>query len=188
MSTPSTPTGRADAIRNRARVLDAARGLFTHRGEHVQMPEIARAAGVGIGTVYRHFPSRQALIEALADVRFAEIASFGRNLAAQAPDDAGHLARYLYHVGEVLEKDEALSAAIETARGAPGSPPRGSAKAELETVITELLDRDKHVGLVREDITATDVYLMVGGLSAIIRTDSGSWRRYVELILDGARP
>jgi len=150
--------------------------------------EIARAAGVGIGTVYRHFPSRQGLIEALADIRFAEIAAFGGKLAEQVPDKTGHLARYLNHVGEVLESDKALSAAIESARGEAGSPPRGSAKAKLETVIADFLKRDKVAGRVRPDISTGDVYLMVGGLSAIIRTESGNWRRYVELVLRGTRP
>ncbi|MFH8679536.1 helix-turn-helix domain-containing protein [Streptomyces lydicus] len=69
----------ADAERNRTRVLDAAREVFRARGDEAQMPEVARAAGVGIGTVYRHFPSRAALIAAVGEQRQAEIVEFGRS-------------------------------------------------------------------------------------------------------------
>ena len=78
MSTPPPRRKpRTDAERNRARVLEAARALFAEHGQDVQMTEVARVAEVGIGTLYRHFPTRQALIEAAAESRSAELAPPG---------------------------------------------------------------------------------------------------------------
>ncbi|HEX4359310.1 MAG TPA: helix-turn-helix domain-containing protein [Pseudonocardia sp.] len=181
---------RADAERNRLRILEAARELFTQRGDEVQLPEVARAAGVGVGTVYRHFASQRELVEAAAELRFAEIAEFAATvcLAEAAPGQG--LARYLHHVGEVLAADRGLSAAIEAARGSAGSEPRGTALRELESVVAALIERDRAAGALRADCAVGDVYLLVGALSATIRTGSGDWRRLLEIALAGlaARP
>ncbi|WP_027942623.1 TetR/AcrR family transcriptional regulator [Amycolatopsis taiwanensis] len=183
MSTERRP--RADAERNRARVIEAARTLFGERGDEVQMPEIARAAGVGVGTVYRHFPDRQALVEAAAEHRFAEIERYARTRCLGG--DLG-LARYLRYVGRMLSRDRGLSSAIETSRGSTGSEPRGEARARLETVVAQVIARDVEAGALRPDCTVGDVYLLVGCLSSVIRTGSGDWRRFLDLALDGLRP
>ncbi|MFI9815434.1 TetR/AcrR family transcriptional regulator [Saccharothrix variisporea] len=176
---------RADAERNRERVLEAARALFAERGDQVQLPEVARAAGVGVGTVYRHFPDRAALVEAAAEQRFAEIEHYARTRCLAGP--AG-LRRYLEHVGEVLSRDRGLSAAIEAARGTAGSEPRGEARAGLEAVVAEVVARDRAAGELRDDCTVADVYLLVGCLSAVVRTGSGDWRRFLDLALHGLLP
>ncbi|GGV03391.1 TetR family transcriptional regulator [Streptomyces albospinus] len=186
MSTPSTPTHRktrADAERNRARVLKAARRLFHEHGDAVQMPEVARAAGVGVGTVYRHFPSRQALIAAVADQRFGEIAEYARTTCLHEPGRG--LLLYLRHVGEVLAADQRLSAVIEATLGA--TAPQGEARAQLEEAVSSLIARDQAAGAIRADLTVGDVYMLVGGLSATIRVGSGDWRRFIELACDGLR-
>jgi AcrR family transcriptional regulator len=182
---PSTPARktRADAERNRLRVLETARALFAERGDDVQMPELARAAGVGVGTVYRHFPTRGALIEAAAGQRFAEFAEFARTECG----DNG-VARYLTHVGEVLANDRGLSAAVEAARGTSETEPRGAARTELEAAVAELIKEDQAAGTIRADATVADVYLLVGALSATIRTGSGDWHRLLDLALHGLRP
>ncbi|MEV1239336.1 helix-turn-helix domain-containing protein [Nonomuraea sp. NPDC049750] len=98
MSTPQTRRKtRTDAERNRDRVLEAARALFAESGYDVQMSEIARAAGVGIGTLYRKFPTREALIEAIAEHRAADLIAAARRLA-DADDPAHGLAGFLRHV------------------------------------------------------------------------------------------
>ncbi|GAB3575151.1 TetR/AcrR family transcriptional regulator [Amycolatopsis endophytica] len=181
----ATPKRRADAERNRDRVLTAARRLLAERGDEVQLPEIARAAGVGVGTVYRHFPTRRDLIEAAADTRFAEIARFAREDCLGRP---AALARYLRHVGEVLDSDRGLSAAVENVRGTAGSAPRDAARADLEAVVAELLAQSRAEGEVRDDCTIGDVYLLAGCLSSVIRTGSGDWRRFLDLAFDGLRP
>ena len=183
---PSTPRGRkprADAERNRAKVLEAARELFADRGDDVQMPEVARAAGVGVGTVYRHFPTRQALVEAAAEHRFAEILDFAR---AQCAGSADGLARYLRHVGEVLDVDQGLSASIEAVRRVGGSERHGQVRERLDAAVAGLVAEGRAAGALRADCTVSDVHMVVGGLSAIIRL-GGDWQRFVEIALNGLR-
>ncbi|WP_431677231.1 TetR/AcrR family transcriptional regulator [Kitasatospora sp. KL5] len=187
MSTRSTDGGeqrpRADVARNRARLLAAARELFTERGDEVQLPDVARAAGVGIGTVYRHFPTRDALVEAAAEDRFAEILAFARGLADEPGDDP--VLSYLRHVGELLESDRGLSTAIETLRGTAGSAPLGRTRTQLEEAVAVLVEHSRQTGAIRPDATVADVYLLVGAISATVRTGSGQWRRLVELAVEG---
>ncbi|GAB0106209.1 TetR/AcrR family transcriptional regulator [Nocardia sp. JMUB6875] len=187
MSTPSSPSrkARADASRNRDRILEVARNLFAERGSQVQLPEVARAAGVGIGTVYRHFPTQADLIEAAAAQRFAEIEEYARTCLGGEPGRG--LWRYLNHVGETLEADSGLSAAIEAARHSRGSAPRGEALAGLEAVIGDIIESDCAAGALRADLTVADVYMMVGALSATISTGSGDWRRLLALQFEGLR-
>lgn len=178
---------RADAARNRERILEAARSLFAERGSQVQLPEVARTAGVGVGTVYRHFPALRDLIEAAAEQRFQEIEAFARTECLENAEPGQGLVRYLHHVGEVLTADRGLSAAIEYTRQSPGSEPRGTSRAQLESVVAEIIARDRATGTLRHDCGAADVHLLVGAISATIRTRSGDWRRLVELALDGLR-
>ncbi|WP_223885471.1 TetR/AcrR family transcriptional regulator [Nocardia colli] len=185
MSTPLPPnrTGRTDARRNRERVLETARALFAERGDEVQMPELAKAAGVGVGTVYRHFPTRRALVEAAAEQRFAELAEYARTECRRVPERGVEV--YLVRVGEVLASDRGLSAAIEAARGTSETEPRGEARVELEAAVRDLLDDGRAAGTIRADATVADVYMLVGALSATIRTGSGDWRRFLELAMNG---
>ncbi|OXM46913.1 TetR/AcrR family transcriptional regulator [Amycolatopsis alba DSM 44262] len=164
-------------------MVEAARTLFAERGDEVQMPEIARAAGVGVGTVYRHFPDRQALVEAAAERRFAEIEEYAR---ANCFGEGSGLERYFRYVGELLSSDRGLTAAIDSARGRPGSEPRGAAREGLETVVAEVITHDQAAGLLRSDCTVADVYLLVGALSGVIRTGS-DWVRFLDLTLSALR-
>lgn len=185
MSSPARKT-RADAGRNRARVLEVARELFVERGVEVQMAEVARTAGVGVGTVYRHFPTRVALVEAVAEQRFVEILRFARERCLPNPDARQALRCFLGHVGEVHERGRALSGAIEAALGHTG--PRGAVLAELEALGGSLLERGKADGMIRPDVTVGDLYMIVGALAAVSRQDIGDWRRFVEIALDGLEP
>lgn len=185
MSRP-TRTPRADASRNRERILNAARDLLADSGSAVQLPAVARAAGVGTGTVYRHFPTQADLIEAAAEQRFAEIEEYARTHCLPHPGQA--VDRYLEHVGETLAADRGLSAAIESARHTPGSQPLGETRIRLEAIVGELIAVDRTAGALREDCTVGDVYMLVGAISATIGTGSGDWRRLLELARDGLRP
>ena len=187
-SPPPERRPRADAARNRARILAAARALFAERGIEVQLPEVARVAGVGIGTVYRHFPAHTDLVEAAAEHRFAEIEDFARTECLQRAEPGQALACYLHHVGEVLAADRGLSASIEVVRQSVGSEPRGVSRARLESVVGELIARDRAAGAVRDDCTVGDVYMIVGAVSATIRTGAGDWRRLLDITLGGLRP
>ncbi|MFE3793384.1 TetR/AcrR family transcriptional regulator [Nocardia tengchongensis] len=187
MSSPSSPPRkpRADASRNRDRILEVARNLFTQRGSQVQLPEVARAAGVGIGTVYRHFPTQADLIEAAAAQRFAEIEEYARTRCLDPAESGRAVLTYLTHVGETLAADSGLSAAIEAARHSRGSEPRGVAMDRLAEILATLIESDKAAATVRPDLTVADVYMIVGALSATIRSESGDWRRLLTLLYDG---
>ncbi|QKW54363.1 helix-turn-helix transcriptional regulator [Streptomyces buecherae] len=188
VSTPSPPRRRkprADAERNRARVLAAARALFTARGQDVQMPEVARAAGVGIGTVYRHFPSRAALIEAAGEARHDDIVEFGRTVCVPCPDAADGLARYIGYIGEVLASDRGLTASIEATLGS--ARPEGAAAERTEAIAAELIARARTQGTIRPDVEVADLSMIVCGLAAIIRNGTGDWRRYLDISLAGLR-
>jgi AcrR family transcriptional regulator len=183
MSTPQTRRRtRTDAERNRDRVLEAARTLFAESGHEVQMSEVARAAGVGVGTLYRKFPTRQALIEAIAEERAADLVAAARRFI-DAGDPALGLAGFLHHVGEVLAGDRGMSEVIEQTMGS--AEPRGQTRAALLAVIAELIDRAQ--GTIGQDVTAEDVNMVVCGLAAVIRNAAGDWRRYIAVALDGLR-
>ncbi|WP_280263274.1 TetR/AcrR family transcriptional regulator [Nocardia wallacei] len=177
---------RADAGRNRARVLDAAVGLFADRGDEVQMAEVARAAGVGVGTVYRHFPTRQALIEAVAERRFLEILEFARTKCAEAATGREAVRYLLLQVGRVHEEGRTLSNLIESALG--DTAPRGRIKNDLRDLGTGLVDQGKADGSLRSDVTFDDLYMVVGALATVARANLGDWHRFVDIVLAGLGP
>lgn len=182
MSRPS----RADAERNRQRVLEVAHKLFTERGDEVQMAEVARAAEVGVGTVYRHFPTRQALIEAVAEQRFADILTFAEQQCLPRPDARRALACLLTHVGEVHEQERGVSGVIEATFGF--TAPRGAVGQALMAIGETLVQRGRTDGTLRADVTVTDLYMSVGAVAVLSRNAVGDWRRFVEITLDGLRP
>ena len=111
--TPTAPTApirsmRADAIRNREAVIEAARALMATEGLDAQMDDIARAAGVGVGTVYRHFPTKDDLIFALAEHRFQRLAEFATEALAEE-DPGPAFERFLYRGAELQATDRSLS-------------------------------------------------------------------------------
>lgn len=181
-----TPRKRRDAVRNRDQVLDAAVALFAEHGDEVQMADVARAAGVGVGTIYRHFPTRRALIEAAAQRRFAGILDYVRRTSLPDPDVRQALSTFLGHVAEVHERGRALSAAIESVLG--DTEPRGEILSEFSDLGEELLARGRADGSVRADATVADLYMTVGAVAAVARGGFGDWRRFIELVLDGLRP
>ncbi|MFF3289902.1 TetR/AcrR family transcriptional regulator [Streptomyces sp. NPDC003023] len=181
MSRPS----RADAERNRLRVLEVAHDLFAERGDEVQMAEVARAAGVGVGTVYRHFPTRRALVEAVAVRRFAEILAFAEEQCLTQPDACGAVAALLTHVGEVHEQGRAVSGVIEAAFG--GTAPRGEVGEALLAMGARLVERGREDGTLRADVTVGDLYMSVGAVAVLSRDAIGDWRRFVQIVLDGLR-
>jgi AcrR family transcriptional regulator len=186
MPSPAARKLRTDAARNRDQILDAATALFAERGDATQMADVARAAGVGIGTVYRHFPARRALIEAAAERRFAEILSYARCTSLPNPDVRQALAGLLRRIAEVHERGRALSSAIESVIGDTGS--HGETRAEFDDLAGQLLARGRADGSIRADATAADLYMIVGAVAAVSRDGFGDWSRFIELALDGLRP
>lgn len=186
---------RSDALRNRARILDAARALIATAGSAATMDDIARRAGVAVGTLYRHFPAKEDLVDAVVDdsvAAVAELAEAARGAAAAGALSGAELARLFAAVVERHAVDRAVKAAagtLETSSdvvtAAASDSPAGRAVAAIE----DLLARARTEGSVRADLTLADLVLLLDGAP-----DAGAGpqarARYVELVVNGwtARP
>jgi AcrR family transcriptional regulator len=175
---------RADARRNRERILQAARLACAERGARVQIDDVARSAGVGVGTVYRHFPTKEALVEALVAEKFRLTSENLREaLAIADPWDA--FASALRRNAEVMAKDAGLRDAL--IRLGPEVKEGSAGRAELDELAERLIGRAQAAGALRPDVTAQDVSALMAGLCASMAHPALDWRRHLELLLDGLR-
>ena len=175
---------RADARRNRDAIVKAAKAIFARDGRAAQMDDIARRAKVGIGTVYRHFPTKEALLSALADDRFAQIAGFADDaLAVEDPWDA--VERFLRACAELQASDRALSQVLleqpELMVAAVG------ARHDLQEAMDRIVRRGQEAGVLRTDFQPFDVGMVTCGLASLVHKPAGSWERLLALVLDGMR-
>ena len=180
---------RADARRNRDAVVEAARRLMATEGLDAQMDDIARAAGVGVGTVYRHFPTKDELVVALADHRFQRLAKFATE--ALAEDEAGPaFERFLYRGAELQATDQALS---EVMRDRPDAMKGAAERVGLLELVRELLTRAQAAGAIRPDAVAEDIPMLMCGLGTSTPDSDGpfvtptSWQRFLTVVIDGLR-
>ncbi|GAA3009645.1 hypothetical protein GCM10010527_51150 [Streptomyces drozdowiczii] len=179
---------RADARRNRAKVLAAAGEVFAEQGLGVPLGEIARRAGVGAGTVYRHFPSKQALLEAVFVQHLDELVASGeRRMARSAPTEA-----FFGFLLDVVEKSDRRGPVCDVV-AADASWPRPMLRASVlrfRQVLTALLHAARRAGGVRDDIGPDDVVSLTVGCASMLaaRRDRSAGRRLVQLTLDGLRP
>ncbi|GAA4975718.1 TetR/AcrR family transcriptional regulator [Kineococcus glutinatus] len=184
---PPAPELRADAARNRARVLDVARGRLAAGDTALPMNVLAGLAGVGVGTVYRHFPDRRALLEALAADSLDRLDAEAR-AAAVEPDPLAGLDRLLRSGVRLLVEDAALQ---EVFSGTDTSTPAAAARlAELTATCDELLQRARAAGVVREGVTVTDLRRLVCGLGHAARIggpDPRAAEAYAGIVLAGLR-
>jgi AcrR family transcriptional regulator len=184
---PTRPL-RADAQRNRDRVLEAARAAFGAEGSDVSLDEIARRAGVGPGTVYRNFATKEALFEAVVFDRIGELVEEARALSDD-PDPGRAFASFLERLGRegALKRDlvEALADAGIHLRLAEVPIVRA-----LIDVLAELLGRAQRAGAVRRDISVEDVVALLAGSAYAIshsRADDERTRRLLAIMYDGLR-
>jgi AcrR family transcriptional regulator len=174
---------RADARRNRERILRAAREVFSEEGAGVQIEAIARRAGVGVGTLYRHFPTKEALVREL-----------GRHLAAQCAEDAatalemddpwGSLAWLVHRNAEGMARDAGLRETFASVRLKDDCPFEA---ASLEGGVGALLARAQSAGVVRADLDVDDFQALMCGLSATIERGVDP-ARHANLVLDALKP
>jgi AcrR family transcriptional regulator len=185
----STETAlRADARRNRERILEAARVAFAEQGLDAQIDDIAREAGVGVGTVYRHFATKDGLFEAVALGPLGRLREMAT--AALERDDPGPAFEDFMRaaageqtadrcLGETGEGTLAASAAVMAAR------------AELGMAVARLLARAQEAGAVRDDVVMEDLPMLIFGIGATQRLEPcvprTTWQRHVEIVLDGLR-
>jgi AcrR family transcriptional regulator len=176
---------RADARRNREKVMAAARTAFAEHGSDAQMDDVARRAEVGVGTVYRHFPTKEALFVALLEDTFARIAERARDsLEQDDPWDA--FVGLMWDAGESLAGDRALAEAMQadlTNEPCPG-------QLELGEITAALIKRAQAAGSMRDDAILEDIPLVLCGIgAATIRKHPApeAWRRHLAIVLDGLR-
>ena len=180
---------RADAVRNRAKVLEAARAAFAEHGAEAQMEDVARRAGVGVGTVYRHFPTKQALGEALIEERFDRTIAFVRELIDTEPDPWNAIERCFEYCATTQERDRAWAAVLSLmAGGIAAMGPREHQMRELLALEEQLIARAREAGVVRADLSAADMPALFCALASVVQAGGRNWRRYLDLLLDGLRP
>ncbi|MBR7838349.1 TetR/AcrR family transcriptional regulator [Actinospica durhamensis] len=181
---------RADAARNRAKVLDAARAAFAAEGLAVPLDEIARRAGVGAGTVYRHFPTKEALFEAVVADRLDALAA-GAEAVLDAHDAGAAFFDFFISMVEDADGKKDLAEAL-AASGVGLSPQTLASAARLQARLGALLDRALAAGAVRDGVSVADLHaLAVGALAAEARAaaEAGYVQgRLTRLICDGLLP
>src|SRR4051812_862559 len=173
---------RADAERNRRRLLDAAAACFAEQGLDVSVAEIARRAGVGHGTAFRRFPTKDHLVRAIVLDRLEGLSAAAREL--------GELDAFLEVMVERQVADRALGEAVGQAVLA--DPAVGGAHAELLACMDDLVRRGQEAGRVRGDVSGIDVMLLTKGVAAasapLLDVSPRIWRRYLDLVRDALRP
>ena len=178
---------RADAERNRKRLLDAAAEVFAERGLEASTAEIARRAGVGQGTVFRRFPTKDDLVAAIVADRLAQITERARSLVADPPPDGAVLA-FMAELASMHVRDRGLIEAVNGTR-ALADPAVHDAHGELLDVLEDVVKVDREAGLVRADLGAFDVpmiNLCVGLIADRTRDVAPDyWERVLTILLDG---
>jgi AcrR family transcriptional regulator len=174
-------------VRNRASVLDAARTAFAEHGADAQMDEIARRAGVGVGTVYRHFPTKRALADALVEERFERTIAYVQGLLDE-PDPWVAIVKSFEFCATTQEQNRAWAGVLAAIAG--GSDTMQPAEHQLVRLIAltdRMLARAHAAGAIRPDLTSADMPPLYCGLAAVVQAGVADWRRYLELLLDGLR-
>jgi len=180
---------RSDAERNRRLVLEAAALAFAEHGFDVGMAEIARRAGVGNATVFRRFPSKEALYEAIIDEKVAELRD-AANLAAELPDPWDALVRYLETSAQLQARDRGFFQATE--QHLFERPELMLRHRVILDAVDPLVIRAQAAGALRDDVTTLDVLGLVKGAVACTPPAPGlradGWRRPLAIVLDALRP
>ncbi|HZN89298.1 MAG TPA: helix-turn-helix domain-containing protein [Thermoleophilaceae bacterium] len=196
MATPealadSAPRMRADARRNRERIIQAAREAFAEDGADTQMDDVARRAGVGVGTLYRHFATKDLLVGELVRVKLSDFAAIVRARLEQGGDP------WETFRGAVLDQANVMASDAVHQSMVFATTPESVAQAQsgihaIQEAWSEVLRRAKEAGEIREDFTVDDIRTMMCGLGSMMAADRlgvmrYDWRRQLEFTLDGVR-
>jgi AcrR family transcriptional regulator len=177
---------RADAVRNRAKVLDAARAAFAAEGPGVALDEIARRAGVGAGTVYRHFPTKEALFEAVIVDRMIALAEDAEARLAGDGEAAAEFFGFFFTLIEDAERKADLAGALMST-GIGLQPETLRAAERLSDAFQSLLARAQRAGAVRADVAVDDLHALVVGALAAEKRAAGERGKLMRIIGDGLR-
>ena len=187
-SAKSSRKPRADALRNRDRVLEAAKTVFSAGGSDASLEAVAREAGVGIGTLYRHFPTREALYEAVYRREVEQLGELAEALKDDpSPIDA--LRRWLRSNVEFVATKKGMATALALAAGPPPSELTAFSYERLTKAIDTLLSRAVAAGEIRGDVSAEDLLRTLVGMC--LMHDAPGWQasvvRMLDVLLDGMR-
>jgi AcrR family transcriptional regulator len=183
IDTPERPL-RADAARNRAKLINAARAAFASDGTSASLEDIARRARVGIGTLYRHFPSRLDLVEAIYIDEVEALCNSADNSVDLPPWDA--LVDWLHRFVRYVAAKQALAEELFAHLGEDAEVFRSCRVAVFATG-GPLLERAQQAGVVRPDTSFTEVVRMVGGIAKISPAEPEETERILDIALDGLR-
>ena len=189
--TPVRPL-RCDARRNRDRIIAAARAALAEYGVDAQMDDIAGRAGVGVGTLYRHFPTKDALVCELLRLKLMDFAARARRRLEEDDGDPWEsFAGLLREQAEVAERDAAIQR-VTWLMSPEVFEPAAAAIAELREAMGSVIARAKAARAVRADLSVDDVRTLFSGLGGIMASDAHGllpydWRRHLEFVLEGMR-
>ncbi|OZD60439.1 TetR family transcriptional regulator [Rhodococcus sp. 05-340-1] len=179
---------RADAERNRRRIVDAARELFASHGIDITLDDVAAHAKVGVGTVYRRFSCKEELIDGVFEQRLEDmLATAQRALEAQDPWEG--LVQFLTDVCEGMSADRGLGDVVlgsdEGCRGI------AQVRSRIDPFFEKIVDRALASGQLRPDVAVNDFYPVLGMIGSCVEfssaVDAANWRRYFTVLLDGLR-
>jgi AcrR family transcriptional regulator len=187
-SQPAARKPRTDAQRNRNRILEVAKEAFTRLGGSASLDDIARQAGVGPGTLYRHFPTRDALIEAVYRAEVEKLAAAAPDFAARMPPLEALRAWMRLFVDHIAEK-QIIAPALNTVVGGPSKLYEGS-RGQIQRAIETLVKRAIKSGEIRRDLDPFDLLRALIGVSHV--ASSPDWqqsaKRLVDILITGSRP
>ena len=181
---------RADAARNRELIIAAAASVFAERGLDAATAEIAHRAGVGEATLFRRFPTKDDLIDAIIETRMEEVVGLA-DAAASDPDPAGALEHFMQDLVKQFSRDKGFfEAAGERCMNDPNFQ---SLRERAEAAVGRLLKRAQDVGAVRSDLSASDISFLAGSAMYAMEVSKPGlrddlWKRYLRVILDGMKP
>jgi AcrR family transcriptional regulator len=187
---PSKPVPRkprADAQRNRERILEIAKNAFTQAGANISLDDVARQAGIGAGTLYRHFPTRDALLEAVYRTGVEKLAAAQRDLAAALPPIEALRTWMLLFVDYIAAK-QIIAPALNTIVGGP-SKLFEATSVQIKGAIHALVERAIESGDIRPDLDPLDLLRALIGVSNVASTPdwAHSAKRLVEILILGSR-
>jgi AcrR family transcriptional regulator len=179
---------RADALRNRTRILEIAKAAFTRSGASVSLDDVARRARIGAGTLYRHFPTRDALLEAVYRTEVEKLAAAEREFSASKPPVQALRAWMLLFV-DYIETKQLIAPALNNIVGGPSKLFEWTA-SQIKGAIDSLVTRAIESGDIRSDLDPVDLLRALIGVSNVASTPdwAQSARRLVDILILGSRP
>jgi AcrR family transcriptional regulator len=180
---------RRDAQRNRERLVAAGREVFAEQGADATLEEVARRAEVGIGTLYRHFPTREALVEVIYQEHIGEVLAAAEQAAA-AEDAWAGLVGFLERVLELQARNLPLRDIF--IRHSVGEGKIAEQRRRIVPLLKPLIARARRQGALRADFTLGDLSLVMWSFAPVFEATAGvapnAWRRHLRILLDGMRP